>query len=145
MENKDIRWIQRLNNFKKAFEQLELGVEHVTESNVSLSDLEKEGLIQRFEYTQELAWLSIKDFYEYVGKTDIQGSKDAFQLAIKRGLIDVNHGGALMKSIQSRNKTVHTYNEETANEIFYEIIEEYYDAFLSLKNALEQQQKQRKL
>ena len=60
-DNKDIRWIQRLNNYEKAFKQLESGVELATDKN--FNDLEKEGLIQRFEYTQELAWKVIKDFY----------------------------------------------------------------------------------
>jgi hypothetical protein len=43
----------------------------------------------------------------------IYGSRDAFQLAVKRGLIDSNCGSVLMESIKSRNKTIHTYNEET--------------------------------
>ncbi len=85
MNNDNIRWLQRLNNFKKAFKQLELGVEQATDRE--LSDLEKEGLIQRFEYNQELSWQTIKDFYEFIGETGIQGSRDAFQLAVKRGLI----------------------------------------------------------
>ena len=110
-----------------------------------LSDLEKEGLIQRFEYNQELSWQTIKDFYEYIGETGIQGSRDAFQLALKRGLIDSNCGIVLMESVKSRNKTVHTYNEETANEIFNDIINEYYQAFSSLKIALENEKRKRKI
>lgn len=135
----DVRWIQRFNNFKKAFSQLEKGVELA--KSTELSDLEKEGLIQRFEYTQELAWQTIKDFYEYLGETGIQGSRDAFQIAFNRGLID--NGKVFMESIKSRNKTVHTYNEETANEIFKEIVDEYYKAFLDLKVALEKEQQER--
>lgn len=139
----NIRWIQRLNNFEKAFKQLELGVEQATDGE--LSDLEKEGIIQRFEYNQELSWQTIKDFYEYIGETGIQGSRDAFQLAVKRGLVDSNCGQVLMQSVKSRNKTVHTYNHETAEEIFQDIIDEYYQAFLTLKNALQKEQSQRDL
>jgi nucleotidyltransferase substrate binding protein (TIGR01987 family) len=141
MNKHNIRWIQRLNNFKKAYKQLELGVEQATDRE--LSDLEKEGLIQRFEYNQELCWQTIKDFYEYIGETGIQGSRDAFHLAVKRGLIDANCGAILMDSIKSRNKTVHTYNEETADEIFYDIVNEYYQAFRSVKEALEKEQLKR--
>lgn len=140
-ENNDIRWVQRLSNFKKAFRQLELAVELATEQD--LSDLEKEGLIQRFEYTQELAWQTLKDFFEFLGESGIHGSRDAFQLAAKRGL--VNNGEVLMASIKSRNKTVHTYNEETANEIFHEVVDQYYQAFSELKTTLEQEQETRKL
>ncbi|MEA3465927.1 MAG: HI0074 family nucleotidyltransferase substrate-binding subunit [Thermodesulfobacteriota bacterium] len=142
-EQQDIRWLQRFGNYKKAFKQLEIGVEDATERE--LSDLEKEGLIQRFEYTQELSWQVIKDFYEYLGNTSIQGSRDAFQLAVKRGLINSNCGGSLMESIKSRNKTVHSYNEETAHEIFTDIVNEYYQVFLVLKQALEKEQQQRSL
>ena len=143
MDTNNIRWVQRLSNFKKAFKQLENGVEEATERE--LSDLEKEGLIQRFEYNQELSWQTIKDFFEYLGETGILGSRDAFQIAVKRNLIDVACGKVLMESIKSRNKTVHTYNEETANEIFHNIIDDYYQAFLTLKNTLEKEQLKRKL
>ena len=143
MSKENIRWIQRLNNFQKAFKQLELGVESATEQE--LSDLEKEGLIQRFEYSQELSWQTIKDFYEYLGETGIQGSRDAFQLAVKRALINADCGAVLMESIKSRNKTVHTYNEETAEEIFKDIIDKYYQAFSTLKNALENEKIKREL
>ncbi|MDQ6976445.1 MAG: HI0074 family nucleotidyltransferase substrate-binding subunit [Mariprofundaceae bacterium] len=142
-EQQDIRWLQRLNNFQKAFKQLEIGVEEATARE--FSDLEKEGLIQRFEYNQELSWQVIKDFFEYLGDVSIQGSRDAYQLAVKRGLIDSNCGRLLMKSIKSRNKTVHTYNEETANDIFADITNEYYQVFLVLKQALEKEQTRREL
>ncbi len=139
--NKDIRWIQRFENYKKAFQQLENGVNYAKKK--TLSDLEKEGLIQRFEYTQELAWQTIKNFYEYIGETDIQGSRDAFRIAFNRGLI--SDGKIFMQTIKSRNKTVHTYNEETVNEIFHEIINNYYDAFLELKKTMENERIKRKL
>ena len=66
----DIRWQQRFNNFKKAFIQLKeaVEIEHY-------SSLEKEGLIQRFEYTYELAWKTLKDFLEYRGNEGILGSR----------------------------------------------------------------------
>ncbi len=109
---KNIRWIQRFENYKKALKQLEKAVELATDR--TLSDLEKEGLIQRF---------------------------DAFQLAVNRGLI--NNGKALMETIKSRNKTAHTYNEATANEIFNDIINEYYSVFVELKSALEKEKQKR--
>jgi nucleotidyltransferase substrate binding protein (TIGR01987 family) len=140
-EQKDIRWVQRLHNYKKALHQLGQGVDLSSERD--LSDLEKEGVIQRFEYTQELAWKVIKDFYNYLGEGSIQGSRDAFQMAFQRGLI--KNGVALMNSSKSRNQTVHTYNQETANEIFQGIINSYYGAFREIEEALEEEKKTRKL
>ncbi len=140
-EKKDIRWVQRFNSYKKALAKLTLATEEATERD--LSDLEKEGLIKRFEYTQELAWLTIKDFYESQGESNIQGSKDAFQLAIKRSLI--HSGNAFMETIESRIKTVHTYDEEEANKIYHQIIDQYHSAFLELETALLKEKEERNL
>lgn len=81
----------------------------------------------------------IKDFYEYLGEENIQGSKDAFQLAFKRGLI-IN-GKALMESVKSKNEATHTYNEKIAIKVTKDIVAKYYDAFLELKVSLEKEQK----
>jgi len=61
MSTIDIRWIQRFNNFSKAFKQLTKFIE-----KGELSELEQQGLIQSFEYNYELAWNTIKDFYEFL-------------------------------------------------------------------------------
>jgi hypothetical protein len=53
-----------------------------------LSKLKKQGLIKSFEFTYELAWMPIRDFYRPKGEVDIQGSRDAFRLAFERGLIE---------------------------------------------------------
>ena len=67
----DIRWIQRLANFSKALRQLQKFI-----GKGNLNELEEQGLIKSFEYTYELAWNVIKDFYEEQGETGIQGSPD---------------------------------------------------------------------
>lgn len=81
MSNEDIRWIQRFSNYKKAFTRLGALVELAGEQE--LDDVQKEALIQRFEYTQELSCKTIKDFYQAQRELNIQGSRDAFQLAFK--------------------------------------------------------------
>lgn len=128
----DIRWIQRLGNFRKALANLKEAVDTAKERE--LNKLEKQGLIQSFEYTYELAWNTIKDFYTEQGETAIQGSRDAFRLAFNRNL--VNNGEVLMETIKSRQKTSHSYNEETAEEILQAVINEYYNAFEDLANNL---------
>lgn len=129
MKNQEIRWIQRFNNFSKALRQLTKFIE-----KGELNELEEQGLIQSFEYNYELAWNTIKDFYEYQVETDIQGSRDAFRLAFKRGLIE--DGETWMKMIKSRNQTAHTYNEETAQEIISDVVNHFYRAFLNLEKKL---------
>lgn len=122
---KDIRWIQRFANFDKALRQLSLFIE-----KGALNQMEIQGLIQCFEYNYELAWNTIKDFYESQGETDIQGSRDAIRLAFQRGVIEA--GEAWMKMIKSRALTSHTYNEDLAKEISNAIIHQYYHLFIEL-------------
>ena len=59
METKDVRWIQRFDNYRKALRRLSQAVEIVSAGKgreEEETDLLREGLIQRFEYTHELAW-----------------------------------------------------------------------------------------
>ena len=71
MTDSGIRWIQRFHNFQLVLAQLNDAVLLSKERELSL--LEKQGLIQAFEYTHELAWKVMKDFFEYQGST-IHGS-----------------------------------------------------------------------
>ena len=138
MKDKDIRWLQRFSNYDKAFKQLENAVNLAKQRQ--LSELERQGLIQGFEYTYELAWNTIKDFYENQGEMEIQGSRDAIRLAFKRGLI--NDGDSWMAMIKSRTLTSHTYDEKIVKAVVDEIINCYYNEFLKLKKTLGQLKEQ---
>ena len=109
----DVRWKQRLDNFSKAFAQFEKGV--AIGEKRTLSDLEKQGLIQAFEFTHELAWNVLNDYFSYQGASSITGSRDATREAFQKGLITDDEGW--MEMIRSRNQTSHTYNQTTADEI----------------------------
>jgi hypothetical protein len=50
----ETRWRQRLANYSAALAQLQAAVQLSRQR--ALSDLEKQGLIQAFEFTHELAW-----------------------------------------------------------------------------------------
>ncbi len=125
----DIRWIQRYSNFIQALDQLS---EFVNKGQ--LSKFEKQGLIQCFEYNYELAWNTIKDLFESQGEQNILGSKDAFRIAFKRGLI--KNGETWMKMVTSRNLTSHTYHEALANQVVASILTEYYIEFKTLRESL---------
>ena len=133
MENKDIRWQQRFSNYKKALTQLQKFID-----KRELNELEEQGLIQSFEYTYELAWKTIKDFYESQGEVAMQGSRDAFRMAINRGL--VKSGDVWMQMIESRIKTSHTYDEELADEIASDIFNLYHPLFIQLQTRLDVEQ-----
>ncbi|MDA8414720.1 MAG: nucleotidyltransferase substrate binding protein [Desulfobacteraceae bacterium] len=129
MNQEDIRWIQRFNNFSKALSQLRKFI-----AKGELNELEEQGLIQAFEYTYELAWNSIKDYFESQGETNINGSRDAFRLAFRRGIIA--EGDVWMDMIKSRTLTSHTYNEDIARQIALDISEKYFLEFEKLHNTL---------
>lgn len=60
MAEPDIRWIQPLQNFSKALAQLDEAVTLMRER--ALSNLERQGVIQAFEYSYELSWNTLKDY-----------------------------------------------------------------------------------
>lgn len=132
MSEQDIRWQQRFNNFLKAFSLLEKAV--LQHNEKGLSELEEQGLIQRFEFTHELAWNVLKDYFEYQGNTSITGSRDATREAFHKGLI--TDGEGWMEMIKSRNMSSHTYNEDTAKTIVQNISALYYDLFVAFKEKM---------
>jgi nucleotidyltransferase substrate binding protein (TIGR01987 family) len=129
----DIRWKQRLANFKKAFGSLDEAV--LLSRKRSLSELERQGLIQAFEFTHELAWNLMKDWFDYQGNAEISGSRDATREAFRMGLIQ--DGEAWMEMIKSRNQSSHTYNLDTALEIAKAIDERYWAAFRLFLGSME--------
>jgi nucleotidyltransferase substrate binding protein (TIGR01987 family) len=134
---KDIRWEQRFSNYNKALKKLSEAIGYVkkkTKEEVHYEIL-KEGIIQRFAYTHELAWNVMKDFLLEIGDVTLYGSKDATREAFKTELI--KDGDVWMEMIKSRNKTSHTYNEEIAQEIYLRILNEYHSAFIQFQEVME--------
>jgi nucleotidyltransferase substrate binding protein (TIGR01987 family) len=117
-------------NYQKALVQLTKFIE-----KGELSELEEQGIIKAFEYTYELAWKVIKDYYEEQGEVSIQGSRDALRLAFQRGLI--TDGDNWMNMIKSRIASVHTYNLEVAQQINQDIHDIYFQLFIELKEKME--------
>jgi nucleotidyltransferase substrate binding protein (TIGR01987 family) len=102
----DIRWQQRLTNFERALRLLREAMAHGPEA---LNQLEKEGVIQRFEYCFELAWKTVKDYMEASGVVfDVvmprQVIKDAFAAKV------LEDGTTWMAMLDHRNLLSHTYN-----------------------------------
>jgi nucleotidyltransferase substrate binding protein (TIGR01987 family) len=113
---------------------LELAVELSKER--PLSNLEEQGLIQTFEFTHELAWNVLKDYFAFQGNPDITGSRDASREAFRRGLIEDGEGW--MEMIKSRNQSSHTYNQEIAEGIAEKIANSYISLFLDLEVKMNQ-------
>ena len=133
MNDQDIRWQQRFANYKKALVQLKNAVE--LSKQRALSQLEKQGVIQAFEFTHELAWNVLKDYLEDQGMQNINGSKDTTRAAFKVALIV--SGEQWMAMIQSRNLSSHTYNEHTAEQLVTAILSVYFPLFEALQTEME--------
>lgn len=133
MNHQDIRWHQRFANYKKALQQLQSAVE--LSAQRALSNLEKQGVIQAFEFTHEFAWNMLMDYLQDQGNQNIKGSKDATREAFKVELIA--DGEQWMAMIQSRNVSSHTYNEQIAEELVNVIVEQYFPLFVELQTEME--------
>lgn len=117
--------MQSFSSYRLALSRLGEGV--MLARQRPLSDLEKLGLIQAFEFTHELAWNVMKDFFAYQGNPSVTGSRDAAREALDKGL--VVDGCGWMEMIQSRNQTFLTYYQKIADAIVGRIIDRYFPLF----------------
>lgn len=124
----DIRWKQRFQNFDRAVgllrEPIDQGIE-------TLSDLEKEGMIQRFEFSLELAWKTLKDYLEHEGQVIVPVTprhviKEAFAARI------LKDGQTWIAMIDHRNLLSHTYDSGAFEKAVYAIRDRYYPAIEEL-------------
>lgn len=116
------RWEQRLDSYHKALARL---AEIVGASKKrALNEFERDGLVQRFEFTHELSWKLMKAYAEYQGFDGIGGSRDATRKAFEMSLL--SDGQSWMDMIKSRNETSHNYDGSMADDVVDSIINKFY-------------------
>ena len=130
--SQDIRYKQRLQNYKRALLMVEEGVELY--SVRPLSNMEKQGLIKSFEFTYELSWNLMRDYSLFQGHSNIRGLRDAIRQALSMDLI--SDGEVWMDMLESRNVTSHTYDEKTAEEIINKIAHRYFPAMMAFHEKM---------
>lgn len=124
-----LRWHYRFDNYKRAFGLLREAME--LKECRELSDLEKEGIIQRFEYTWELAWKTLKDYLENEGVVlEKVTPKSVIVNALEAKIITQRE--AWMSALDDRNKMSHQY----CHKIFSQVIESIDKHYLTLFDAL---------
>ena len=133
MTTQPLRWQQRLNNYQRACKQLASAA--ALSQQRPLSELEQQGLIQAFEYTHELAWNVMKDYFVWQGNSSLTGSRDATREAFQQGLI--SDGERWMEMIASRNQTSHTYNRVVADAIANSILQHYHPLFMAFAEQMD--------
>ena len=108
------RWHYRFESFSRAFARLRAAAEM---DPAELSDLEREGLVQRFEYTFELAWKTLKDLLEHDGmRIEPQPTpRNVIRTAHEIGMID--DGQAWIDMLTDRNAMSHKYDSEVFEDV----------------------------
>jgi len=135
--NNENRWRQRFQNFSHAYA---LFVEIIEDHDVQqLSDLEKEGFIQRFEYTFELAWKTLKDYLEDSG-FEVKSPKETIRQAFHNEYI--TDGEVWMQALEARNRTSHTYNKEVLNNTVDFLVNDFYPTLRDMYFYFEKEAKQ---
>jgi len=134
VNKKDVRWRQRFQNYRQALSRLNEAV--VLSRQRPLSDLEKQGLVQAFEFIHELAWNVLKDYLEEQGFVNIIGSKNATREAFRNGLLE--DGDSWMEMIRARNLSSHTYQTKIAESIAKDILGRFHPALVALETRLVQ-------
>ena len=125
MNTNDIRWKQRFQNFEEGIK-----------AYPHLSVLEKEGLLQRFEYTFKLGWKTLKDYLESQ-EIRLQYPREVIKQAFHYGLIE--NGEIWMEMLEKRNLTVHAYDEKIFNKALNRLYKDFYQALKQLYDLLKKQ------
>ncbi len=103
-----------------------------------LNDLEKEGVIQRFEYTFELSWNTLKDRLEYDGVVmDSVTPRNVIRTATSTGL--VADGQAWINMLEDRRNTSHRYDAELLDEVLVNIRDSYLAVLETLHHRLSEE------
>ena len=127
------RWRYRFDNYRRAFSLLREAIELMEEREPT--QLEKEGTIQRFEYTIDLAWKVMKDYLE--SENFVFGQitpKAVIRKAFEAKLLE--DGQTWMDALDARNEMSHAYDLESFEIVIKDIRRRYLRAFDALHEKL---------
>jgi len=130
-EQKEIRWKQRFQNFEKAYQSFGRIISIETPN-----EAERMGLIQSFEIVFELSWKTLKDYLSAQGYLE-KTPRSVLKVAFRDGIISNGHDW--IEALESRNETVHTYNDDMAEKLDKKIREIYAPIIHDLYSHLQQE------
>lgn len=127
------RWHFRFDNFRDALAKLSEVVARL--SRGELSELEREGTVQRFEYTWELAWKTLRDYLADNGNAvNVPSAANVIRAAFQVNLIE--DGDAWIMAMKARNEMSHEYNSDAFERIVVEIKDKYLPLLISVGQKL---------
>lgn len=87
------------------------------------SELERDAIIQRFEFTFEAVWKAAQGYLRTVEGMDVASPKGVIRACREVGILDESDALLALKMADDRNLTVHTYNEPLAMAIYERILQ----------------------
>jgi nucleotidyltransferase substrate binding protein (TIGR01987 family) len=129
--NPDIRWQQRFENYGKALQMLREALVDIK----GLSGPQRVGVVQRFEFTFELAWRTMKDYLVSHGVVLEQNTpgnviKQAFAAKI------ISDDQLWIEMLDCRTLMEHTYEEDVFDRAIQEMASRFLPAFDQLYDFL---------
>lgn len=118
-----------IKKLERAFSRLDKAIK------IARDDLDKDGVIQRFEFTVELLWKTLKIVLEY-NKVECYSPRDCIKKAFRYALIEDDE--ILLDMLDDRNRSSHIYDEKTSEEIFKRIKEVYVNLIGKILKNLEE-------
>lgn len=120
----------RFENYCKALESLNKGATHFDQ----LNELEKDGLVQRFGYTFDLAWKVMQDYIVELGYNDIKGPRPVMTQMAAIGFIDPFTWEEIL---EARNSLSHIYDETVSRQYLKQIISDFLPEFNNFKSKMQ--------
>ena len=111
------RLTERLAVASRALERLQ----QITELP-QIGEIERDAVIQRFEFTFEAVWKAAQFHLLKVEGLDVASPKAAIRACREVGLLDEQEAMQALRMADDRNLTVHTYNEQLAEQILERIM-----------------------
>ena len=123
------RYEERREDLDHAISRLKEGLEQEAD------DLRIDGVLQRFEFTFELAWKCMKDYLESQGVIASMGSpREIIQIAFKHNIIE--DGEKWIEMMLARNSLSHLYDELASRDIYDKIKNEYLGLLMELQKKI---------
>ena len=121
---------QKFEDYCRACEKLQLALT----KDISADDLYLDGVIQRFEFCFELSWKLMKAYLSFEG-IEANSPRSSIRESFKIGLI--TEAEEWLDMLEKRNLSSHTYDEETAREIYQHISQKYISLLVNFRDVLQ--------
>ena len=132
MNDQNLRWQQHFENYKKAL----LTIEEVIPKYSQLSELEKDGLMHRFEFTLNLAWNVMQEYLKYAGYTEIMGMRASITQMAQDGLVD---GFVWDDILTARNELSHIFTQDKSHTYLDNMVNDLLPSLQAFRPQMEEE------